>query len=223
VLSPLLLILALDPTAAKAVEYLVEHVPRWPRENGCFSCHHNGDGARALVAAKRRGYRVPEEALRETLDWLAHPERWDQSAKHPQASDKKLARIQFAVAAREAGLRKGAIGEVPEDAPGGPIVWGKELATALIEKRRLPAPARQNPDGGWGPRNGAPSEAFDTAVALLAVDDRAAIARGRAYLARTQTEDGSWPETTRPAGASSYAHRVSTTAWALLALLDTER
>lgn len=219
----LVLLLALDPTAARAVEYLVEHVPRWPRENGCFSCHHNGDGARALILAKRNGYRVPNEALRETLDWLAHPERWDQSAKHPQASDKKLARIQFAVAARDAELWRGPIDETPDDMPNSPIAWGRELAVAMLRNEKPPPPARQNPDGGWGSRTGSPSEAFDTALALLALDDAATIARGRAYLSRTQSDDGSWPETTRPPGASSYAHRVSTTAWALLALLNTER
>jgi hypothetical protein len=47
------------------------------------------------------------------------------------------------------------------------------------------------------------------------------IDRGRAYLLESQLADGSWPETTRPAGAESYAHRVSTTAWATMALLAT--
>src|SRR6266853_1906685 len=29
--------------ATLAVEYLVVEVPRWARENHCFSCHNNGD------------------------------------------------------------------------------------------------------------------------------------------------------------------------------------
>ena len=37
----------------------------------------------------------------------------------------------------------------------------------------------------------------------------------------SQEPDGGWPETTRPPGASSYAHRISTSGWALLALLET--
>ena len=45
--------------------------------------------------------------------------------------------------------------------------------------------------------------------------------RGRAYLLAAQQEDGSWKETTRPAGGDSYAQRVSTTGWALQALLTT--
>ena len=46
---------------------------------------------------------------------------------------------------------------------------------------------------------------------------------GRAYLLATQQEDGSWTETTRPAGATSYAQRISTTGWATLALLATRK
>ncbi len=48
-----------------------------------------------------------------------------------------------------------------------------------------------------------------------------AIAKGRAYLMREQLADGSWNETTRPAGQTSYAQRISTTGWALLALIET--
>ena len=82
-------------------------------------------------------------------------------------------------------------------------------------------------------------EAFDTALALLALaglrpidslstapystpDLDAAIERGRAALLRTQNPDGSWPETTRPPNGDSYAQRISTTAWALMALLESE-
>jgi len=77
---------------------------------------------------------------------------------------------------------------------------------------------------------------FDTALAVLALatlnleprlarstyrpeELKEAIARGRAYLVSQQRPDGSWPETTRPAGQESYAQRISTTGWALLALL----
>ena len=49
---------------------------------------------------------------------------------------------------------------------------------------------------------------------------REAIQRGRGYLVASQADDGGWIETTRPPGLESYAQRISTTAWALLALLD---
>ena len=81
----------------------------------------------------------------------------------------------------------------------------------------------QSPDGGWGPYVTSPSEVFDTALAVLALAQARempdAARRGRAYLVAQQQADGSWMETTRPPGGESYAQRISTTAWALLALL----
>jgi hypothetical protein len=83
----------------------------------------------------------------------------------------------------------------------------------------------QGPDGGWGPYVTSQSEPFDTALALLGLrslrdaDLDETIRRARAYLITTQNPDGSWPETTRPPNGESYAQRISTTAWALLALL----
>jgi Squalene-hopene cyclase C-terminal domain/Prenyltransferase and squalene oxidase repeat len=92
----------------------------------------------------------------------------------------------------------------------------------------------QGRDGGWGPYATSAAENFDTAIAVLAlttINDarhggqpgtaiRTAVERGREYLRRQQLPDGSWMETTRPARQQSYAQRISTTAWALLALLD---
>ena len=46
-----------------------------------------------------------------------------------------------------------------------------------------------------------------------------AIANAKKYLVSQQRPDGSWPETTRPANQESYAQRISTTGWAMLALL----
>ncbi|HUG82123.1 MAG TPA: prenyltransferase/squalene oxidase repeat-containing protein [Bryobacterales bacterium] len=88
--------------------------------------------------------------------------------------------------------------------------------------------AAQNGDGGWGPYLNSPSEPFDTALALLALnalpasqDER--IRRGRNFLTETQLPAGGWPETTRPSGSQSYAQHISTTAWATLALLETSK
>jgi hypothetical protein len=97
----------------------------------------------------------------------------------------------------------------------------------------------QGPDGGWGPYVTSPSEPFDTALAVLGlvavrnvqdletapysqVELDEAVRKARASLTSSQLEDGSWPETTRPAGGESYAQRISTTAWALQALLASE-
>ncbi len=95
----------------------------------------------------------------------------------------------------------------------------------------------QGPDGGFGPYVVSRSEPFDTALAVLALagvrnvearstppnvtrDVDEAIRLARAYLVTTQNPDGSWPETTRPPNGESYAQRISTTAWSLLALLE---
>jgi squalene cyclase len=91
--------------------------------------------------------------------------------------------------------------------------------------------------GGWGPYVTAAPQVFDTAIAVLALSSleaeprlarsayrpeqlKEAIANGKKYLASQQKPDGSWPETTRPANQESYAQRISTTAWAMLALLQ---
>ncbi len=98
-----------DPASgeAKAITYLSREVPAWPREANCFSCHNNGDAARALFLARTLSYTVPDAALEDTLGWLVDPAEWENSPGDPIFSDKKLARIQFAAAlaaAIEAGI-----------------------------------------------------------------------------------------------------------------------
>ena len=77
----------------------------------------------------------------------------------------------------------------------------------------------QTSDGGWGPQARMPAEVFDTAMVVLALGGKEA-ERGRAWLLKMQEKDGGWPETTRPSGSQSYAERISTTAWAVYALLS---
>jgi len=95
----------------------------------------------------------------------------------------------------------------------------------------------QSPEGGWGPYVTAAPQVFDTALAVLALSSlepeprlarsayrpeelKDAIANGKKYIVSQQRPDGSWPETTRPASQESYAQRISTTGWAMLALLS---
>lgn len=86
----------------------------------------------------------------------------------------------------------------------------------------------QSSDGGWGPFVNSPPDVFDTAVVVLALAEQSddahaeAVRRGREYLLARQEPDGGWPATTRPAGVDSYAQRISTTGWALMALLASE-
>jgi hypothetical protein len=296
---------------ARAVAFLAREVPRWRQEHPCYSCHNNGDGTRALIAASRRNL-IDAGQLGDAVAWLRTPERWAQNSEEGGVKDLPLARIQFAAAlellvdaggADAAALDRAAAlmiadqrrdGSWPISAAaaiGSPAAYGTPLATAVA--RRVLVRARgdaarravgnadnwfrvfeaqsvldasaallgldvatdadsqrrralsleivkqgQAADGGWGPYTSARAEPFDTAVALLALSTlrampalaepaysapalRAAIARGRTYLLQQQNDDGSWQETTRPAGQESYAQRISTTGWATLALLTT--
>ena len=286
----------------RAVDYLKREVPAWSRENGCFSCHNNGDGARALYTAARKGYRLPPEVLADTTAWVTQPGHWDENKGEPGFNDKRLANVQFAaslVAALEASQTKdrGALREAarkvaadqaadgswpiePGNVVGSPATYGTTLATYMavrtLEKARVAdhdaairkgltwlrqtrptnvmsaatlllvsglhsgTPDHRNDeclelirgaqtrDGGWGPYFDSPPEPFDTAAVLLAMAELREgaalgemIARGRKFLAAQQNADGSWPATTRPAGGDSYAQKISTTAWAALALLAT--
>jgi hypothetical protein len=290
-----------DGPEAKALAYLSVEVPRWSAEHRCYSCHNNGDAARALYAAVRLGLAIKPEATSDTDRWLGRPEGWEKNGGDGPFSDKELARVQFASAlasAVESGRIKdreplaraaarlvddqvedGSWKIEEENRVGSPATYGKPLATwAARETLRVADPVKyhprieradawlrlqpvnsvmdastvllarsfddsseglvrrqraldllkkgESPGGGWGPFALSPPEAFDTALALLALDRHrdqdgvlAMIKRGRAYLASIQQDDGSWVETTRPPGNESYAQRLSTTGWATLALL----
>jgi hypothetical protein len=285
----------------KAVAFLSREVPRWRREHPCYSCHNNGDAARALITASRKGHDV-REALADTLTWLRQPARWNDKMPQAGIDDKLLARIQFAAAlslAVDAGLAErttlmeaarflaadqrgdGSWQLDTSQSLGSPATYGTVLATSAAVRTLsrlssgefstaltngeswlarvkidtvidaaavvlgLPhaqsAHARgqrtraleiidkgESPGGGWGPFVTSPPDVFDTALVMLALGELpssdarpAALARGRSFLIAEQLDDGSWPETTRPANQESYAQRISTTGWALLALLET--
>ena len=292
--------------AERAVLYLAREVPRWSSENGCYSCHNNGDGARALYRARGHSLPVPEKALPSTTNWLRSPETWTHNPGDPRASDKRLAHLQFSLslaAALSAGVvkdpsllvtaarqladyqdQRGCWPVEPAGSLGSPATYGRHLATSLaigvLEQadaqrfRRPIARGRrwleqekavgtiehaavvlaltggdgadqssgvnlhlqsllrsQGGSGGWGPYPNSPSEPFDTALALLALQGHsresaenaipASIQRGRRYLIDTQLPGGGWAETTRPSGFESYAQHISTTAWVTIALLET--
>jgi Squalene-hopene cyclase C-terminal domain len=138
---------------AKALAFLIREVPRWSLENHCYSCHNNGDAARALYQAARAGYSVPEEALAATTRWLIRPENWDQNGGGGPTSDKRLARVAFTTtlttamgvdrvvdrstlmrAAERLALDQAADGSWPldgEDSTGSPATYGRMLATFL--------------------------------------------------------------------------------------------
>lgn len=158
-ISCVLCALASDPAALpeeRALAFLVLEVPRWSAENRCYSCHNNGDAARALYEAARRpdlASLVPARALADTTAWLLRPEGWDHNGGEGPFSDKRLATIEFAAALstavatgrvtdkgplRAAGRRLVAAqaddGSFPIDGPdtlGTPATYGRPLATAM--------------------------------------------------------------------------------------------
>jgi squalene cyclase len=265
----------------RALAYLAAEVRRWKVDNKCFSCHNNGDGARAIYIAGQLGRSVDRDAISETAGWLARPSAWKMTGANPGISDKVLAAIQFAAALKEARFPdrtslieaadvlagdQGTDGSWKVDDTASPATYGTALATymgrsvleaadakryvariaktnawfAALKPTGIPDTAAavlagsgspgflvglQNGDGGWGPWKNSPSEAFDTAIAMIALRSVSAapdaVARGRAFLLRSQQAQGGWTETTRPAGGQSYAQHISTTAWATIALLRT--
>jgi len=301
-----------DPSAGamtRGVGYLTKEVPKWKAEHPCYSCHNNGDAARALLAAGARGYDIGT-SLDDTLAFLRQPAKWDQNRAPDGVDDKQLARVQFASAlalaerhgnAASADIEAAAKLLVADQHADGswtldrsqsiasPATYGTIIATwsariTLISSGMQPDNFTivqadrwirgitvenvidaagtvlaldlasdvmaenlrrtslsiirngQSPDGGWGPYVTAKPQVFDTAMSVLALsllnveprlarstyrpeELKEAIAKGKAYLVSQQRADGSWPETTRPADQESYAQRISTTGWALLALL----
>jgi hypothetical protein len=78
---------------ARAVAFLAAEVPRWAKENACYSCHNNGDAARALLTALKSGDLANRAPLADTLEFLSRPEHWDANGPEGPFKDKKLARI----------------------------------------------------------------------------------------------------------------------------------
>jgi squalene cyclase len=198
-----------------ALAFLSREVPRWSRENHCYSCHNNGDAARALYLARQRGYAVPPEALADTTAWLLAPANWDEIHGAPAASDKKLGRIQFAAALTDA-FRTGAVREQGalrtaaewlvrfQDAdgswrvdtgglPGAPATYGTALATYMARRtletagRERFAPATRRATRWLATAK--PESILDAAALLLASPGRADC---RQLLLDSQTSDGGW-------------------------------
>jgi squalene cyclase len=140
----------------RALAFLVREVPRWSRAKHCYSCHNNGDAARALYSGLQSGFAVPRAAVEDSTTWLCQPDRWEHNGGEGPFSDKLLARVQFTAAlaaARRAGLAKDpgilaraaarlAQDQAPdgswpvdgENEPGSPVTCGRFLATFLARE-----------------------------------------------------------------------------------------
>jgi hypothetical protein len=123
----------------------------------------------------------------------------------------------------------------------------QSIAMRLVLWKRLGRPAkeleplvrhikdRQNDDGGWSQAKGMASDAWATGQALYALaeagakPDEEVIARGHAFLVKTQREDGSWPMTSRPTkpdgkeAKGGVAITGAGSAWAILGLVRSAR
>jgi hypothetical protein len=228
----------------RAIDYLAVEVARWRQENKCLSCHNNGDGARALYAAIRLGYRVPAEALEDTTQWLRQPSRWDTNRSDSAFSDQKLARIQFAAALGEAFDAKVVRDRTPlleaarmllpdQDADGcwrvdtespaaSPATYGPFLATYLARRALERADSREFRDAIDRANRwllaAKPRSNLDAAALLLAHPHAQPILqRNLERLLRAQTSDGGWgPQPSVPA-------EVFDTAIVLLALAKVDQ
>lgn len=91
----------------------------------------------------------------------------------------------------------------------------------------------QRPEGGWSQTPETPADAWATGQTLYALmraglkPDRPEVARARAFLVAAQTEDGSWPMTSRPGtpGDGKPANDLTpitaaSVAWATLGLVS---
>jgi hypothetical protein len=179
----------------RAIAFLAREVPAWARENKCYSCHNNGDAARALFAAARAGMLDQREPIADTLAFLGDPKHWDANGPEGPFKDKKLARIQFAAALAEAGAAglvkdrealataaglvaelQTADGSWETDAPGtigSPVTYGRALATWMATRtleadgaaKHRPALAKAR---AWFGAN-EPKSVLDAAATLLAL------------------------------------------------------
>ena len=199
VMFALFLLAAVLSPLERAVAYLTAEVPRWRAENGCFSCHNNGDGARALYLA---GVGATGPALRETTAWLGTPELWDSNRGDPAVSDKKLARIQFGAALLASGRKgpvcaaaaviakdRGADGAWTVDA-GSPATYGTALATYYARQVLRACGMETGLTDAWLAAL-RPGSVVEAAAQLMAVPDKAG---AKAYLLRAQGADGGWGE-----------------------------
>jgi hypothetical protein len=195
----------------RALAYLAREVPRWSAEFKCYSCHNNGDGARALYLAVRLGKSVPPRALADTSRFLTRPDDWEKNPDGNAFSEQKQARLQFSAtlaAAVEAGQvkdrgpvdratallaerqrRDGSWMALEDGTLGGPTTHGNTLATTLARSTLLRLDARKYEQAvtradAWlrGKEVKSVLDASSVLLALGKADDAAAEAQRRQCL-----------------------------------------
>ncbi|MEQ8786433.1 MAG: hypothetical protein RIC55_09040 [Pirellulaceae bacterium] len=202
-----------EDSVARGVAFLAREVPQWRVDNKCYSCHNNGDAARALMRARKQGVRFEQDALANTLTWLRRPDAWRHNGGEGEFNDRRLAAIQFGAAlttAHQTGLlrettalrRAAALvadqqqtdGRWQIDSPptiGSPATYGTALATASALRLLIAADDAKFQEPitrakGWL-RKFEPKNTPDTAGVLLGLagdDDPAALAQRQNCITR---------------------------------------
>ena len=199
----------------RAIAYLATEVPRWKRENHCYSCHNNGDGARALLWAQQHGAVGLTASLEDTCLWLEQPQNWDHNGGEGGFSDKVLAHIQFARALADTRPRSGSVAaeaarvvaadqqpdgfwRIDAGSVGSPCTYGNALATAqACQALRKLAPDQESAAigraEGWlasQPR----TNLLDNVAVLFGLNDGHNELRHSACAAilASQNRDGGW-------------------------------
>ena len=212
-LAPLLV--ALSCSAApedRAVAYLAREVPRWPKENKCFSCHNNGDAARALYGARRRGIPFDSHSLDSTAQWLSRPDDWKNAGPPGGQSDRRLAALQFSFALsmsdpagpplsraaeklRELQEPDGSWAIDSGGLPGSPVTYGRTLATVAsrLVLARAGSPFEESVDRAdrWLLRQ-RPVAVLDAGALLLGHAGTAQTAACLELIRKGQSRDGGW-------------------------------
>ncbi len=280
----------------RAVAFLSVEVPKWARENKCFSCHNNGDALHGLLTAAKAGELADRKPLADTLAFLASPERWDANGPDGPFKDTKLRGFNLpprwpppstpacrssagtgesrriggaaAIARRQLADRRARQHRLARHLRPALATATSIRTLSAADRRRTPCrwprlaagSKRPSPKTCSMPRprcwrwlrrpvtrcrqcasaapcccakvNRRTAAGARSSIRRLKCSTRpwscwpwpaqqptselsAFIARGRKYLLAEQSPDGSWPATTRPAGADSYAQQLSTTGWAL--------
>jgi hypothetical protein len=201
------------------VDFLAREVPRWSAENHCYSCHNNGDAARALMDARKRGESIPAQTFADTTAWLSRPEGWDKNGGEGPFSDKILARVQFAsalasavdsgvirdrtplvAAAERLAANQARDGSWPvEDggALGSPAAYGRPLATLMAARTlRTVNPARYRERiaraEAWLLARPVVSTLDASIVLMLPDRPKEAASRALEHLRAGQSDDGGW-------------------------------
>jgi len=82
---------AIERSIQRAANYLSREVGSWKAEHNCYSCHHHGDGARALFAATQVTTDSMTPTIKEAAECLGGRTNGIITARNGPFSDRKLA------------------------------------------------------------------------------------------------------------------------------------